>query len=321
MTTFASARWLPIAFATAILAGTLAIVAVNVGDAANNSPSSLVPIVPCRLFDTRSDNQVGNRGQPIPADTSVTFAVWGTNGECTIPDTATAIATNVTIVNPTSSSFLTVYPADAPTRPKASNLNWLPTSPPTPNQVTVGLSANGAINVYNLAGSVDVIVDIVGYYVQAQIAAPTTTAPPTTTTTTTTTIKPLPRLIETTGTKQLFFGCGGCTTDFMLISVPTGRWLVTYTVTVVNFTGNSDLFRCWITTFIPGPVLGLTTSRVGPHADVAGFHGEAPVTVTTDQSQLYKMRCSHDSQIGSGPLEQQNAYLEFGTLTAVEVTT
>ena len=38
------------------------------------------------------------------------------------------------------------------------------TSPSTPNQVTVGLSAGGAINVWNYGGDVDVIIDIVGYY-------------------------------------------------------------------------------------------------------------------------------------------------------------
>ena len=49
-------------------------------------------------------------------------------------------------------------------RPTASNLNFTAGSPPTPNQVTVGLSATGAIGVYNLSGTVDIIVDIVGYY-------------------------------------------------------------------------------------------------------------------------------------------------------------
>jgi len=37
--------------------------------------------------------------------------------------------------------------------------------------VTVGLSATGALNVFNNAGSVDVIIDIVGYY-QAAAAGP-----------------------------------------------------------------------------------------------------------------------------------------------------
>ena len=126
--------------------------------------SSLVPITPCRLVDTRAANVVGGRATPVAAQEIVSFAVWGTNGNCTIPNTATGIATNVTAVNPNANSYLTVFPADA-AQPVTSNLNWTPTSPPTPNQVTVGLSAAGAIKVFNNAGSIDIIIDIVGYYV------------------------------------------------------------------------------------------------------------------------------------------------------------
>jgi hypothetical protein len=309
MTTFLPARWLPVILSTLVLAATMVIVGVRVGDAVSEAPSSLVTIVPCRLFDTRADSQVGTRGQPIPADTAVRFSVRGTNGDCTIPSAVTGIATNVTAVNPTASSFLTVYPADAATRPNASNLNWRPSSPPTPNQVTVGLSADGAIDVYNLAGDVDVILDIVGYYVESPGVAPVST------------VRSLPRMLQATGNKMLFMGCGGCTSDFVLVSVPAGRWLLSYSLTVVNFTGTSDLFRCWTTTFLPGPVLGLTTSRVGPGADVAGFQGEASVTVTGEQPTLYKIRCSHDSQIGGTPIAIENAYMEFATLTALEVAT
>ena len=128
------------------------------------SASAFVPIVPCRLFDTRATDQVGARSTPMSAQEIATFAVWGHNGNCDIPTTATGIASNVTTINPTAVSYLTVFPADA-ARPLTSNLNWTPASPPTPNQVTVGLSAAGAIKVFNLAGSVDVFVDIVGYYV------------------------------------------------------------------------------------------------------------------------------------------------------------
>ena len=46
-----------------------------------------------------------------------------------------------------------------------SNLNWTASSPPTPNGVTVALSAAGAIKVFNKNGSIDVILDIVGYFV------------------------------------------------------------------------------------------------------------------------------------------------------------
>jgi hypothetical protein len=133
--------------------------------AGSGTPSSFVPITPCRLVDTRTGtDNVGTRATPIGSNEAATFAVWGTNGHCTIPNTATGIATNTTAVNPTAGSFLTVYPADANPRPTASNLNFTAGSPPTPNQVTVGLSASGAIGVYNLTGTVDIIVDIVGYY-------------------------------------------------------------------------------------------------------------------------------------------------------------
>jgi Collagen triple helix repeat (20 copies) len=126
--------------------------------------SSLVPITPCRLFDTRtgSDN-VGTRSTPLGADETYVLQVWGTHGKCTIPAAATGVSLAMTIVNPTAASFLTVFPADA-ARPLASSLNWVAGQAPTPNGVTATLSDDGRMAIYNLAGSVDVLVDIVGYY-------------------------------------------------------------------------------------------------------------------------------------------------------------
>ena len=135
-----------------------------VGATGTGTRSVFVPIVPCRLADSRPGGlHIGTFGGPLAPQGEATFAVWGTNGNCTIPTSATGIATNVTIDNPTDNSYLTVYPGDA-TRPNASNLNWTATSAPTPNQVTVGLSATGTIKTFNNAGTVDVIIDVVGYY-------------------------------------------------------------------------------------------------------------------------------------------------------------
>lgn len=137
----------------------------EVGAAGSGTPSVFVPIVPCRLADTRGGtDHVGTRVAAIGQGESVTFAVWGANGNCTIPNVATGIATNVTAVHPTADSFVTIYPADATPRPTASNLNVTASSPPTPNQVTVGLSATGAISAYNNGGTLDLVIDIVGYY-------------------------------------------------------------------------------------------------------------------------------------------------------------
>jgi len=90
-------------------------------------------------------------------------AVWGVNGNCAIPDGATALSMNVVSVNPSGASYLTVFPADEP-RPLSSSLNWVGGQAPTPNAVTVAVSEDGRIAFYNNAGTVDLAVDVVGYY-------------------------------------------------------------------------------------------------------------------------------------------------------------
>ena len=63
---------------------------------------------------------------------------------------------------PSASSFLTVWPSDV-SQPLASNLNFSP-GESIPNLVTVKLSATGTVNIYNFAGTVHVIADVVAYY-------------------------------------------------------------------------------------------------------------------------------------------------------------
>ncbi|MCU1399210.1 MAG: hypothetical protein JWN62_2319 [Acidimicrobiales bacterium] len=128
--------------------------------------SSFVPIVPCRLLDTRADTTVGAQNTPLVGGETIKLAVWGTNGSCTIPSAATAVVGNVTAVGATRSSYLALFPADA-AQPTTSNLNPAPGQPPIPNQVTTGLSADGAMDLFNFAGNVDVIIDLVGYYMPA----------------------------------------------------------------------------------------------------------------------------------------------------------
>jgi hypothetical protein len=81
-----------------------------------------------------------------------------------IPGDAVGVALDVVIVNPSAPSYLTVFPADAD-RPLASNLNWVAGQAPTPNAVLAALSADGRLAFYNLAGTVDIAVDINGYFV------------------------------------------------------------------------------------------------------------------------------------------------------------
>ncbi|MCU1389022.1 MAG: hypothetical protein JWL72_2360 [Ilumatobacteraceae bacterium] len=156
-----------IGMAAALSATTVTAVGLvqRAGAATSGTSSVYVPSVPCRLADTRpAPDGVGARIGAINGAETVNFAVWGSNGGCTIPATATGIVTNITAVNATASSYVTVFPADAVARPAASNLNVVAGGPPSPNQVTVGLSSTGAISAYNNSGTVDLIIDVVGYY-------------------------------------------------------------------------------------------------------------------------------------------------------------
>ena len=143
----------------------VAFATITAGAAAEPEEATFVPVVPCRLVDTRPSEQfnVGPRDTPLgPEDTHVQ-QVTGTNGACTIPADATGVALNVTAVAPTAASYITAFPSDAE-RPTVSNLNFLPDSPPTPNKVDVRLSGDGQVSFFNLAGEVHLVADVAGYY-------------------------------------------------------------------------------------------------------------------------------------------------------------
>jgi hypothetical protein len=161
---FNRTRWSALGAAVAVtLAGGLAIPSAQ---ATVSTGERLVyfPITPCRLLDTRpAPDTVGPRGTALAAHESYTQTVTGSNGNCTVPLDARAVALNVTVANGSANSYLTVWPADA-AQPVASNLNWPAGSGPIPNKVDVGLSADGRISFYNNGGTVDVLADVVGYY-------------------------------------------------------------------------------------------------------------------------------------------------------------
>lgn len=130
--------------------------------------TTFVPLENCRLFDTRPAFNIGPRDTPLGPDEVHQQQVTGPVGDCDIPANATGVALNVTVVEPTAASFLTVFPY-APAPPDASSLNYLPGSPPTPNKVDVKLSPTGQLGFYNLAGTVHVLADVTGYYTPATL--------------------------------------------------------------------------------------------------------------------------------------------------------
>ena len=160
---FDRARWTTLVAAVAVTVAGGVVIPSASAIVSTGERNAFIPITPCRLFDTRPATHVGPRSTPLGNGETYTQPVTGTNGNCTIPTDATAVAMNVTTVNGTIASYLTVWPADAG-KPLASNLNWVAGAPPIPNKVDVKLSADGKIGLFNLTGTVDVLADVVGYY-------------------------------------------------------------------------------------------------------------------------------------------------------------
>ena len=106
-----------------------------------------------RLLDTRTS------ATPLVGGSTRQIPIAGTNG---VPADATAVVLSVVAVKPTAAGYLTAFPAGA-ARPVASSLNFAP-GQIISNSVTVGLGPNGAIGLFNYAGSTNVVVDIAGWY-------------------------------------------------------------------------------------------------------------------------------------------------------------
>lgn len=139
----------------AVAAATAGLVAA--GPAAAATPGPFQPVPPTRVLDTRTGT--GGPVAPFGPTERRTVVVAGLGG---VPADAVAVVLNVTATDPDDASFLTVWPSGAP-RPTASNLNVIP-GQTVANMVTVGLGTGGAVDVYNHAGSTEVVVDVTGWY-------------------------------------------------------------------------------------------------------------------------------------------------------------
>jgi hypothetical protein len=116
------------------------------------------PVPPARIMDTRTG--LGAPKAPIGPGRVVHLQVAGQGG---VPASgASAVVLNVTVTGPTTTSFLTTYPTGV-TRPGASSLNFVKGWTGA-NSVTVSLGTDGKVDIYNSKGSVQVIVDVAGYY-------------------------------------------------------------------------------------------------------------------------------------------------------------
>jgi hypothetical protein len=120
---------------------------------------------PVRLCNTQNGNpsvQGCTKGLVAAGSANVrNISVTNVDG---IPSSATAIVANVTAVNATTATFVTVYPGPAGASvPGVSDIN-VTSMFPVPNLVVVGVGSDGSINLFNDVGNINFIVDVVGYY-------------------------------------------------------------------------------------------------------------------------------------------------------------
>jgi alpha-tubulin suppressor-like RCC1 family protein len=111
-----------------------------------------VPRSPTRVLDTRTG------AGPVGAGQRVHLDLAGTT-----PLTTTGALLNVTAVDATSPTFVTAF-SDRLDLPQASTLN-LSTGQTVPNAAMVTLADSRGINLYNNAGSVQLIADLAGVFV------------------------------------------------------------------------------------------------------------------------------------------------------------
>lgn len=113
-------------------------------------------VAPCRALDTRQAN-----GPALAANSERVFTLAGA---CGIPAGATAVAANVTVVAPSRSGYLKIYPAGAAV-PGTSTINFHGGGTRA-NNALLTLGAGGQITVLTSmpAGSAGLVVDVSGYF-------------------------------------------------------------------------------------------------------------------------------------------------------------
>jgi hypothetical protein len=145
-----------------MLAGTAGAVVrpAATGHVVTTTSGSYVALPPARITDTRAGSGFPNAGSTLGAGETLNVQVEGAGG---VPTSGvSAVVLNVAATNVTSSSYVTLYP-EGGTLPTVANLNTTPGNTVS-NLVTVGVSSAGGVTVYNNSGSVDIVVDVEGYY-------------------------------------------------------------------------------------------------------------------------------------------------------------
>jgi hypothetical protein len=139
--------------------GTVDVVVDIEGYYSRDSADTYTPNPPLRVLDTRSGT--GAPQAPVGPGQTITLQVAGAPG---LPASGVdAVALNVTAVDATQGTYVSVYPTGFVNGPKTSSLN-VPDANAVPNLVVSKVAGDGTVTLFNFAGSTDLVADLLGYY-------------------------------------------------------------------------------------------------------------------------------------------------------------
>jgi hypothetical protein len=119
--------------------------------------SEYTALTPDRVLDTRVDKAAAG---PVGPEGTIAVKVTGVAG---VPaGGVSAVVLNVTAVEATEPTYVTVWPSGQP-KPNTSNLNVRP-GIDTPNLVIATVGTDGTIQLANQFGSLNLIADVSGYF-------------------------------------------------------------------------------------------------------------------------------------------------------------
>lgn len=233
------------------------------GGANTGAGGTFVPLADsARLLDTRLG--IGAAKARIGPKAILKLPVAGKNG---IPADATGVAANITAVQSDSKGFITAYPGDP--KPFVSNLNYEKREDRA-NMALIQLdSLDGSLSLYNGSfGTVDLIVDITGYYTGGASEADGSFVPS----------SPF-RIYDTRETTNPLTGettsgepAAALTTSRIQV-FPAGNPFVSFVkAVVVNVTAVDPQNSGFLTTYTDadGPLPSVSSSNFDPRHDVAG---------------------------------------------------
>jgi Ig-like domain CHU_C associated len=123
----------------------------------------LSTLTPCRAVDTRNVSGPFG-GPPFPANGLRSFNLLLSG--CGIPSTAKAVSANLTVVSPTASGALHVYPGDLGTAPSATAISFSSGRTRANNAILrLATDGSGTVAVQSESGGpFDLVIDVNGYF-------------------------------------------------------------------------------------------------------------------------------------------------------------